>query len=542
MEEFVSHKLARHLTLRTPILWVTTDEALIVIDEIANKSDRKVFRMDVVEGMLTFQEKRWVRVLVENKESLNPEVLEPITDFGEAMQYVMASNSVMIIENAHQKTEPLIGFLNHVSEKWHRAFTNDDIDNMPLSIILISNESKAPDELKRMVAHYEHPLPSESDIDIMVSEIIANGDLPAMDITNRKLLSRAAIGMSRFEFLNSAIDSLMDNGTLDVEAINAAKVAILAKDGVLSMRVPKMKMSDIGGMDNAKRIMSRTTWIWNHPEEAKELEIQPLRKILLIGIPGTGKSALCEATASELGLELAKFGVGAMMNKFVGESEANMRRTFTQIEKMAPLCLWIDELGRDFSGGQSSGSVDGGTTDRVHGELLSGLQDLPDNVFLVCAANRIDDLPPEMLRADRFDKILFVGFPTQEERIEIFKIHLGENKHEFYNLNELASATVNFTPAEIKALIKEARFEISAVEHRLPTTDEIVSIAGNLKGRVWNTHRAAIQEMYQKALTSWDWASSGQLLEAQNAVEKPVAKTVERKVAALSDSGSFFKK
>ena len=132
-----------------------------------------------------------------------------------------------------------------------------------------------------------------------------------------------------------------------------------------------------------------------------------------MGIPGTGKSAICEATANALGLDLARTGVSQVMNSFVGQSEANMRAVFNQIKVMAPLCVWIDEFGRDMSGGQSSSHVDGGTTDRVHGEFLTGLQELPENVFLICAANQIENLKPEMLRAERFDKIIFVGLPSQ---------------------------------------------------------------------------------------------------------------------------------
>ena len=528
--------------MRTPIVWVTTSEAITVIDKIAKESDRPVFRMTTLDGLLVYKNNKWVRVLVEDLTSDIPGMLIPVYDPNIGLHHVYDNKGVILVENAHLMVEGLIGFLSNVSEKWYRSFYEDDAKKTPMSIVLLSHTSEVPNELKHIAAHYEDELSSEEEFDEIVIDMINKAGLSSMDSTERKLITRAAAGMSHFEFVNSSIESLLDHGHLDVNSINAAKINILSRGGVLSMRIPKLKMSDIGGMDSAKQILKKTTWIWNHPDEAKELQIQPIRKVLLVGIPGTGKSALCEATASELGLELAKFGVGAMMNKFVGESEANMRRAFAQIAKMAPLCLWIDELGRDFSGGQSSGSVDGGTTDRVHGELLSGLQDLPEDVFLVCAANRIDDLPPEMLRADRFDKIMFVGFPTLSERMEIFKIHLGESSVNNYNIEALAEATVNFTPAEIKALIKETRFQISADKHRPPTTDEMLEIAKTLKGRVWNTHRAAIQDMYQKALTNWDWASKEQFEEAQQTLQKPApAKTVERKVSSLTDSGSFFK-
>mgnify|MGYP000214883789 CR=1 FL=1 len=89
-----------------------------------------------------------------------------------------------------------------------------------------------------------------------------------------------------------------------------------------------------------------------------------------------------------------------LSSKVIGQSEANMRAVFKQIKLMSPLCVWIDEFGRDLSGGSSSSHVDGGTTDRVHGEFLTGLQELPEETFLLCAANQLEALRPEMLRAD----------------------------------------------------------------------------------------------------------------------------------------------
>jgi len=515
----LSDKLKRHLQLRTPILWVETDEAINVIDAVANYSDRPVFRMDLLDGLLTYRNGQWVQVLG-SVDPEDPDNFYPIFDFQEALFYFLNEKGVLLIENAHNQVKPLMGFLNHLSDKWFRGFRADDAEKIPASVILLSHEHEIPPEFRRIISHYVHPLPSEEQIQDILQNMITLGEIDPIDSVEMTKLTRASVGMSEFEILHSAANSLVNNTKFDAEYLNAEKLSILAKDGILTMRIPKMTMAEIGGMDNVKHIITRNSWIWRHPDQARELDIEPRRKILLIGVPGTGKSALCEATASDLGLELAKFGVGAMMNKFVGESEANMRRAFAQIKVMAPLCLWIDELGRDFSGGQSSGSVDGGTTDRVHGEMLTGLQDLPNDVFLVCAANRIDDLPPEMLRADRFDQILFVGFPTQSERADIFRIHLNKpidnyNVDDHYNVHTLAAATDKFTGAEIKSLIKQTKFEISATEHRPPTTKEIVEFSKNFKGRVWTNHRAAIKDMYEKAVINWDWASSEQEEEAK---------------------------
>ena len=231
----------------------------------------------------------------------------------------------------------------------------------------------------------------------------------------------------------------------------------------------------------------------------------------MVGIPGTGKSAICQATANELQLDLARTGISQVMNSFVGQSEANMRAVFQQIKAMNPLCVWIDEFGRDLSGGASSASVDAGTTDRVHGEFLTGLQELPEETFLMCAANQLDNLRPEMLRADRFDKIIFVGMPSLNERLDILKIYLKEvdTDHEF-DYHALAEATEYFTGAEISSLIREVKFFVVSQDFRPINTQDIVSYVPKIRNTIWNKHRDMVQSMYQFALEQWDWASTEQ--------------------------------
>jgi SpoVK/Ycf46/Vps4 family AAA+-type ATPase len=193
---------------------------------------------------------------------------------------------------------------------------------------------------------------------------------------------------------------------------------------------------------------------------------------------------------------------------------------------MAPLCVWIDEFGRDLSGGASSSHVDGGTTDRVHGEFLTGLQELPENVFLMCAANQLDHLKPEMLRADRFDKILFVGLPSSSEREDIFKIYLSdiETDHNF-NYAQLSASTCYFTGAEIKSLINEVKFFVSSSELRSITTQDIISYVPRMRNILWNKSRDMIQDLYKNALEQWDWASTEQLEDAKMVIN-PTKRTV----------------
>jgi SpoVK/Ycf46/Vps4 family AAA+-type ATPase len=294
------------------------------------------------------------------------------------------------------------------------------------------------------------------------------------------------------------------------------KMADIKRNGILEIKKPTITFDQIGGLDNIKQIINRNAILWHNPEKAKQFGVSPIARMLMVGVPGTGKSAICEATANALGLDLARTGVSQVMNSFVGQSEQNMRNVFKQIGVMAPLCVWIDEFGRDLSGGASSSHVDGGTTDRVHGEFLTGLQELPKNVFLMCAANQLENLRPEMLRADRFDKIMFVGLPSFMERIDIIKIYLNDiNTDHTFDYEQLSEATQYFTGAEIKSLIKETKFNIALGEMRTITTQDIVKTAPTVRNILWNKSRQMIQDLYATAIEQWDWASTDQFNDAK---------------------------
>jgi len=187
---------------------------------------------------------------------------------------------------------------------------------------------------------------------------------------------------------------------------------------------------------------------------------------------------------------------------------------------MAPLCVWIDEFGRDLSGGASSSHVDAGTTDRVHGEFLTGLQELPSNVFLMCAANQIDSLRPEMLRAERFDKIIFVGLPSLRERAAIAKIYLSDVKssQHMFNYEEIADATAYYTGAEIKSLIKEVKFNIALNHNRSVTTRDIIEHIPRMRNVLWNKNRQMVKDLYSTAVEQWDWASEDQFNDASKVI------------------------
>jgi len=505
-------KLVEHLSLQTPLLWVTTEEPARVIDLLAEaKKERSLFRLDMLQGLVVWsnERNRWLKVL-SDVEVDGQLVQLPITNMQESFDHVLNEQGIMIIVNAHAVAEQMSDVFVSLIVQYREAFYRDDNEKMPAQLIMLSHEDEMPREISRMATHVVHELPDAEELRNIANHF---NDQGFVHVGLSKIV-RAGLGLSEAEFISASLLSIKSDRHIMPDYINKHKIELLKNNGILEVRTPSLTIDDLGGMDNAKTLVRQISELWNDPFRAESLGIVPPRRVMMVGVPGSGKSLFCEAVSSQLHLDLAKGGVSQAMNKFVGESESNMRRMFATLKRMAPIVFWVDEFGRDMSGGQSSGSVDGGTTDRVHGEFLTGLQELPENIFMTAAANRIEELPPEITRAGRFDRVMFVGLPTEKEREEIFRIHLGKH-HRSYEVNALAKATQFFTGAEIKSLIQEVRFEVGAETGSPPSTRDIVNYAPRVKGLVWNNHRDSIVAMYRRALVEWDWASSSQQAEAQ---------------------------
>ena len=156
--------------------------------------------------------------------------------------------------------------------------------------------------------------------------------------------------------------------------------------------------------------------------------------------------------------------MGKVFGGIVGQSEGNIRTALKVAQALAPCVLWIDEIEKGLAGMGSSDQTDGGTTARVVGTLLTWMQEKTDPVFVVATANRIDMLPPELLRKGRFDEIFFVDLPTHAVREEILSIHLEKKRRDSkdFALADLAKRSVGFSGAELEEAVREGLFDAFA--------------------------------------------------------------------------------
>lgn len=518
-------ELIEHLNLSTPVLWVKSPEASLAYDTIFSfmhleKTKKTLYRIHPIEGLQSYNTKTgtWRIVLMPNPDG----DFVPCGEFGICLRYVYENTGILIIPNGHLVIKDVIPFLDALNEDFRESWFANSADELPMQVIFISNEDNPQAELSATMPVASISSPTVEDLTNVTQHIVeaTNQSNILPEGKTPKDVGAAGVGLSESQFRNMITGAFVRKGQIDPEFILEEKLKALKQACGLDIRKPKISFQDIGGLETLKRTIELATWTWENPQEAEAQGITPLRRLLMVGIPGTGKSAICEATAKQLKLDLAKIGVSQALSKWIGESEQNTRAQFRILNALAPIVAWIDEFGRDFSGGGSSN--DSGTTDRVHGEFLTGLQELPNNIFLMAAANNISGLAPELIRADRFDKIFFVGFPTLEERVAIFRIHLNDRADE-YNLFNLAEATPLWTGAEIKALISETKFLTYGTEQRPPTEEEILRVAKSYKNRIWLKRKEYVVEMYRRALDEFEWASKGQKEDA---------------IALLSGSGS----
>ena len=344
------------------------------------------------------------------------------------------------------------------------------------NLIMINPVNRIPPELERDVTLIEFDLPDVSLLgetwDMLCKE---NDDLvvklkkagTVIDVDERELIIQAARGLTTNEAENAFSKAIIETGNavlnekrkaLVSTGVMREKALTVKKGGILQYFETPETMADVGGLGNLRRWMELRKSAFT--KKAQEYGLENPRGILLVGIPGCGKSLGSKAIANLLGVPLIQFDISRVFAGLVGSSEANMRSALQTIDATAPNCVWVDEIEKGLAGAGGSGNTDSGVGQRVFGSLLTWMQEKKTPSFVVATLNRIEGLPPELLRKGRFDEIFYVGLPSRDEREEIFKIHLRKRKREpaKFRLTECVNESENFSGAEIEEAVKTAMY------------------------------------------------------------------------------------
>jgi ATP-dependent 26S proteasome regulatory subunit len=338
------------------------------------------------------------------------------------------------------------------------------------TVILLSPTLNIPVDLEKEITVLDVPLPTFQDLYELLKDIasvVRKSGKATVSLTRDQAeqLVKAAQGLTLNEAENAFAKAVADDQRLDSDDISLIlqeKRQVIRKGGLLEYYSAEETLSDVGGLDLLKQWLARRTNAFS--EAARQFGLPEPKGLLLLGVQGCGKSLMAKAVASQWKLPLLRLDMGRIFSGLVGSSEENLRRAIQMAEGIAPVVLWVDEVEKGLAGASGGGTLDGGVTQRVFGTFLTWLQEKKGPVFVVATANRIDGLPPELLRKGRFDEIFFVDLPAAPERRDIFRIHLKRRGRDLqgFDLEALARKAEAFSGAEIEQAVVSALYDAFA--------------------------------------------------------------------------------
>lgn len=407
-------------------------------------------------------------------------------EFADTPAYSDTSEPQAVLEHIRQARAGGIYVLCDFHPYWHGepklvrmmkdiALRHDELDH---TLVLVSHALELPPELKRFSARCELAMPDDAQLlAIVQDEARRHARASGTKVrTDRQSLDRIVgnlRGATNEDARRLARGAIVDDGAItdsDLGEVNRAKFNLLDMEGVLHYECDTARFTEVGGLRNLRDWLGKREKVFLQGDASLDAP----KGVLLVGVQGGGKSLAAKAVAGMWGLPLLRFDMGALYNKFFGESERNVREALKLAQTMSPCVLWIDEIEK----GIATGDNDGGTSRRVLGTLLTWMAERKEPVFLVATANRIEDLPAELIRKGRFDEIFFVDLPDASVREEIFRIHLRRRGEDpaHYDLLALAQATDGFTGAEIEQAVVASLYSARAAGIPLNTAQVLAEV------------------------------------------------------------------
>ena len=351
-----------------------------------------------------------------------------------------------------------------------------DYDKTPRTLIFVSYSVPVPPELDKLTARFPLSLPDPAAITVIIKEEVhawetahpgtaVQGEREAFDTLLRQLSGLCAEDVRRL-----VRQAIADDGALtmaDIDRLVSRKHELLGRDSVLSFEIDTARFADVAGLANLKRWLEQRRDAFLGDAAALGLDVP--KGIMLLGVQGCGKSLAAKATAGAWGVPLMRLDFGALYNKFLGETERNLREALKTSDAMAPCVLWMDEIEKGVA--TSGNDSDGGESRRILGALLTWMAERTTRVFIVATSNNIEALPPELVRKGRLDEIFFVDLPDAAGREEILKIHLRRRQDSAgFDLPALVQASTGYSGAEVEQAVVAALYTAHSEGQALATS------------------------------------------------------------------------
>lgn len=454
-----------------PLIYLVTPEeerAEQAISQISQEFTeyRRVFVWTVTHGIVEYGQPRQMNL----HNTVSPEA---------ALEWVIRQTDpgIYIFKDLH----PFID--GAVVTRWLRDAIAS-FKNSQKVIILMSPIQQVPIELEKEVVVLDYPLPNLAELNQVLSAQLKNTTNSRLKTEAREKLLKAALGLTKDEAEKVYRKARVKSGRLteeEVEIVLSEKKQLIRRNGILEYIEEDETIDSVGGLEELKIWLRQRSNAFT--ERAREYGLPQPKGMLILGVPGCGKSLIAKTTSRLWGLPLLRLDMGRVYDgSMVGRSEANLRNALKTAESISPAILFIDELDKSFAGGAGSGDSDGGTSSRIFGSFLTWMQEKTSPVFVMATANRVERLPGEFLRKGRFDEIFFVDLPTPEEKQDIFRIHLGKRRSDItrFDLEQLAKISEGFSGAEIEQAIIAAMYDAFAQDREFTQLDIIAAIKSTL--------------------------------------------------------------
>lgn len=377
------------------------------------------------------------------------------------------------------------------------------------TLVIVSPVSQIPPELEKQITVVDLPLPGTSELKKLLMKILESiNKNPSLTVETDDLLLdqivQASRGLTISEAENLFLKAAVSDrrfGPEDLSLVLAEKRQVLRKTGILDFFETSERINNVGGLTRLKKWLEGRKLAFS--DKARDFGLPQPKGLLLLGVQGCGKSLIAKAIANLWQLPLLRLDVGSLFSAYIGSTEANMRKAIRIAESLSPVVLWLDEIEKGLAGLESSGSVDAGVTARMFSSFLLWMQEKTAPVFVVATANDVRRLPPELLRKGRFDEIFFVDLPDENERLEIFKIHIEKKRRDpkKFVISDLVALSEGFSGAEIEEIVVSGMYNAFSEGRELSQQDLIKAasemiplsrtMAENIQElRSWAKHRA----------------------------------------------------
>ncbi|MBC6417920.1 MAG: AAA family ATPase [Prochloron sp. SP5CPC1] len=454
-----------------PLIYLVTHEeerAEQAIFDLAkiNTEHRRVFVWTVTHGMVDYGQPR--RTTRHN--TVSPEA---------AIEWVVRQEEpgIFIFKDLHPFIEA------PATNRWLRDAVVS-FKGTEKIVILMSPVQQVPIELEKEVVVLDYPLPNLNQLNQVLSQELKRTKSGSTSKEVREKLLKAALGLTEDEAEKVYRKARVKAGRLteqEVDIILSEKKQLIRRNGILEYIEEDETIDSIGGLEELKKWLRQRSDAFT--ERAREYGLPQPKGMLILGVPGCGKSLIAKTTSRLWGLPLLRLDMGRVYDgSTVGRSEANLRNALKTAESISPTLLFIDEVDKAFAGSAGSADSDGGTSSRIFGSFLTWMQEKTSPVFVMATANRVERLPGEFLRKGRFDEIFFVDLPNLQERQDIFSIHLNKRRSDIsrFDVEQLAKVADGFSGAEIEQAIIAAMYEAFAQDREFTQLDIIAAVKSTL--------------------------------------------------------------